>query len=405
MQVRTFSCKSQVSLLSLACRSVPDCTPFQHKGAGNYRDAGALHYLCGIRNCQGTRARSATDGAGMSDQLAAGNPERTGDDGRPPQDAAHDAPGVTADLVLAAGTSQIDGAADPGQFVIAACGRAALLPRAAVERADITQVAELRSQAEAVRVYAAQKHLGREAEMAAAEVVRRAERGLAQMIREGQATGRVRQRADGGWHAREVDGTGGTHKISSGDVLGRGRTRAEMYAMSGGVSDEDFEDALHLAKAEDNLARASLVRKIRQRRVPARHDDGQPVPEPGDTSDQAQARRAELVGRWAGQGVTSRRMGWWPGITDQEARRIAVENDIRIPADRAEVERRMHRPDANTIMHETVTTLTGFADTLPLIEPGDLDPALVPGWASSMLAVLPRFEKFARSLLCEKTDE
>jgi hypothetical protein len=342
----------------------------------------------------------------MSDQLSTGHPERT-EDGRPPQHAAPDGPGgVTADLVLADGTSQIEGTADPGQFVIAACGRAVLLLRTAVERGDVTQVAELRSQAEAVRVYVTQKHLGREAEMAAAEVVRRAERGLAQTIREGQAAGLVRQRADGGWHARQVDGTGGTHKISSGDVLGRGRTRAGMYAMFDGVSDEDFEDALALAKAEGSLARASLVRKISRRRpVPARHDDGQPVPAPDDTSDHAQARRVELVGRWAGQDVTSRRMGWWLGIQDSQVRHIAIEHDIPVPADRAEVERRMPRPDANTIMHETVTTLTGFADTLTLIDPADLDPARVPGWASSMLAALPRFEQFARSLIGEQADE
>jgi hypothetical protein len=344
----------------------------------------------------------------MSDQRAAGHPGDAEDDGRAPQDAAHDGPGgVTADVVLAAGTAQIEGAADPAEFVIAACGRAVLLLRAAVERADITQVAELRSQAEAVRVYVVQKHLGRQAQTAAAEVVLRAERGLAQMIREGQKAGQVKQRADGGWHAREVDGTGGTHKISSADVLGRGRTRAEMYAMFEGVSDEDFEDALHQAKTEDNLTRASLIRKIRQRRVPvpARHDDGQPVPEPGDTSDHAQARRVDLVGRWAGQDVTSRRMGWWLGIKDSQVRRVAVEHDIPIPADRAEAERKMHRPDANTIMHETVTTLTGFADTLTQIDPADLDPARVPEWASSMLAALHTFEKFARSLIGEKADE
>ena len=36
--------------------------------------------------------------------------------------------------------------------------------------------------------------------------------------------------------------------------------------MTDGVSDTDFEDALGEAKAEGNLSRANVVRKIRQRR-------------------------------------------------------------------------------------------------------------------------------------------
>jgi hypothetical protein len=354
-----------------------------------------------------TRARPAADGAGISDQPSTEPAATSTRDGRSPGHAEQGTTAaVTADLVLAYGTSQVEGAADPAGFVIAACGRAALLLRAAVDRGDIAQVAELRSRAEAVRVYAAQKHLGREAEMAAGEVVRRAERGLAQMIRLGQEAGQVRQRADGGWHARDVDGTGGTHKISSGDVLGRGRTRAEMYALFDGVSDEDFEDALALAKAEGSLARASLVRKLARRRpVPARHDDRQPVPEPGDTSEQAQARRAELIGRWAGRDVTSRRMGWWLGIQDSDVRGIARKHEISIPADRAEFERKIPRLDSSKVMHETVTALASFADGLTLINPGELDPARIEGWAASILAVLPRFEQFARSLSCGKADD
>jgi hypothetical protein len=347
----------------------------------------------------------------MSDQLST-EPAASGTaDGRSLEHAAQGATAgspaaVTADLVLAGGTTQIEGAADPGQFVIAACKQAALLLRAAVDRGDITQVAELRSRAEAVRVYVTQKHLGREAQLAAAEVVRRAERGLAQMIRLGQEAGQVKQRADGGWHAREADGTGGTHKISSGDVLGRGRTRTEMYAMFDGVSDEDFEDALAQAKAEGSLARASLVRKLARRRpVPARHDDRKPVPEPDDTSEHAQARRAELIGRWAGQDVTSRRMGWWLGIQDSDVRMIARKHEIGIPADRAEVERKIPRLDSSKVMHETVTALASFADGLTLINPAELDPARVPGWAASILAALPRFEQFARALIREKTDD
>ena len=84
---------------------------------------------------------------------------------------------MAADLVLAADPQFVERAADPAGFVVAACERARAWLREALEQGQIEQVAELKSQAEAVRVYTAQKQLGKDAQLAAAEIVRRAERG------------------------------------------------------------------------------------------------------------------------------------------------------------------------------------------------------------------------------------
>jgi len=107
------------------------------------------------------------------------------------EDAGRDAEAgtVTSALALAADPAVIEQSADPGEFVIQACQRARAWLREALEHGDIGQVAELRSRAEAVRVYSAQKQLGKDAQLAAAEIVRRAEQGLAGAVRKGQRTG------------------------------------------------------------------------------------------------------------------------------------------------------------------------------------------------------------------------
>ena len=64
--------------------------------------------------------------------------------------------------------------------------------------------------------------------------------------------------------------------------------------MTDGVSDTDFEDAIGEAKAEGNLSRANVVRKIRQQRGSPPPADGQ-VPDPADRSPEAAARRQELI--------------------------------------------------------------------------------------------------------------
>ena len=76
--------------------------------------------------------------------------------------------------------------ADPAGFVVQACERAKAWLEEALEHGEIEQIAEIKSQAEAVRVYTAQKQLGKDAQLAAAEIVRRAERGIGLAIRRGQ---------------------------------------------------------------------------------------------------------------------------------------------------------------------------------------------------------------------------
>ena len=310
---------------------------------------------------------------------------------------------MTADLAHAAAPAVIEQAADPGEFVIQACQRARTWLREALEHGDINQIAELKSQAEAVRVYTVQKQLGKDAQLAAAEIVRRADRGLAQAVRRGQEDGRVRRREDGGWNARHLDGTGGTNKMSSGDYLGYGHTRSDVYAMTDGVPDREFEDALTQAKEEGNLSRANVVRKIRQQRFPPGRDDSERVPEPADRSSAAAARRVELIGRWAGDGSTSRQIAGLLGIRDDAVRQIARDHGISIRADTAVG--RTRRLDSNRIVRETVHALEGLATGAGLVNPAELDKTQIPGWAGSLTASLRALNRLAKTLKEEMTDD
>jgi hypothetical protein len=72
---------------------------------------------------------------------------------------------MAADLVLAADPGVVGQALDPETFVVAACERAKAWLREVLEHGEIEQIAEITSQAEAVRVYTAQKRLGKDAQL------------------------------------------------------------------------------------------------------------------------------------------------------------------------------------------------------------------------------------------------
>src|SRR5262249_33685580 len=105
---------------------------------------------------------------------------------------------MAAELALAADPDVIERSADPAGFVVQACERAKAWLQEALDHGGIEQIAEIKSQAEAVRVYTAQRQLGKDAQLAAAEIVRRAERGIGLAIRRGQQNGEIARRGDCG---------------------------------------------------------------------------------------------------------------------------------------------------------------------------------------------------------------
>jgi hypothetical protein len=308
---------------------------------------------------------------------------------------------MAADLALAADPGVIERSADPAGFVVQACQRAKAWLAEALEHGEIEQIAELKSQAEAVRVYTTQKQLGQDAQLAAAEIVRRAERGIGLAVRRGQQNGQIARRGDRG--SRGAPGVhGGNPGDRRGDHLGsprpcfrHGDERADAYAMADGVSDTDFEHALGEAKAEGNLSRANVVRKIRQRRVCPPASAGQ-VPDPADKSPGAAARRRDLIGEFAAGGMSSRQIGERLRIGADRVRHLAREHGIEIRADA--VLGRARRPDPGRIVRQTAHALEGLAMGVELADPAGLDPAEAAECAASMTRSIRALSRFLRQM-------
>ena len=304
-------------------------------------------------------------------------------------------------LALAADPSVIERTADPGEFIIQACDRARTWLHEVLDHGDIYQIAECKSQAEAVRVYTMSKQLGKDAQLSATEIVRRAERGIAVAIRRGQQTRVIARRGDrgsrgaAGVHGGNPGDTRGDHLGSPSSFFRHGKERADSYAMTDGVSDADFEDALGEAKAEGNLSRANVVRKIRQRRGNRPAAGGQ-VPDPADGSAEGVARRRELIGELAASGMSSVQIGERLGISDDRVRQIAREHGIGIRADA--VLGRTRRPDSNRIVRETAHALEGLAMGVALADPAGLDAAEAAEWATSMTRSIRHLSKFVRQM-------
>jgi len=306
---------------------------------------------------------------------------------------------MAADLALATDPQTVERHADPAGFVVQACERAKAWLTEALERGEIEQIAEIKSQAEAIRMYTAQKQLGKDAQLAAAEIVRRAERGIGLAIRRGQRNGQIARRGDRG--SRGAPGVhGGNPGDRRGDHLGspaglfrHGDERADTYAMTDGVRDTDFEDAIGEARAEGNLSRANVVRKIRQRRdsPPA---PGRWIPGPADRSPEAAARRRGLIAEFAASGMSSQQIGERLGIGDDQVRQLAREHGTAIRADA--VLGRTRRPDSARIVQQTVHALEGLVMGVELADPATLDPAEAAAWAASMTCSVRALSKFVR---------
>lgn len=188
----------------------------------------------------------------------------------------------TGTLVLLDGPATLELAPDPVAAVLAACERARGLLALVLEHGDIDHLVELKAQAQAITVYTRQKELGREAELAAAEIVRRAERGVALAIRRGQDKGEIETPEEARLRASQMGSAarlGGQNPSSN-----RGRdessvsrkprprdyaSKPELSSTHGDIydlaesDDTSFETALADAKQEGNLSRRNVVRKIR----------------------------------------------------------------------------------------------------------------------------------------------
>lgn len=183
-----------------------------------------------------------------------------------------------SDLAIAPVAGSLGDYHDPAVFVELALTRAKEWLVQCVDHGDIESIVELKSQAEAIRAYTVQKQLGKDTELNAQEIVRRAERGLGLAIRKGQAEGTVAKPGashfqGNQWTRGETNDVGST--TSPLRYFQNDSEREGSYAVTDGVADDQFEQAIEEAREEKNLSRANVVRKVK----------GEPKPKPADRSE------------------------------------------------------------------------------------------------------------------------
>jgi len=281
-----------------------------------------------------------------------------------------------SDLVLPA-SSDLEALSDPGSRIIVACERAKTWLAQALEGDQIEQIVELKSQAEAMRIYAMQKQLGKDAQLSAAEIVRRAERCIGLAIRKGQKEGRIAKPGQGS-SARppraKRDRRDKNISLPS-QYLEHGQQMTDTYAMTDGVSDEQFEKAIGEAKTERNLSRANVVRKVK--------------------GNGKADRWAPLV-RLASSGATSHQIAAKLGVSPSTVRKKARELKIEIRADL--VVGKATLPNQARILTKFALSLGSLIPTCDMIDPSRIDKKAIKESLSILDESIPALTKLRRKL-------
>lgn len=173
----------------------------------------------------------------------------------------------------------------------------------AMATTDPTTVADLRIWLASVEQWTRRFNLAKEIREDAQEMLRRAEYGISQKVVEGQSSGEIETVAE----ARRRGGLTRQHIEQANELKPQPTDFVSPSEWHGGggkpgisalaeVSPEQFNEAIEEAKAEGNLSRANVVRKIKD--------------EPGTGPRQADdPKRLERIRLLANKGWTHRRIG------------------------------------------------------------------------------------------------
>lgn len=247
----------------------------------------------------------------------------------------------------------------------------------ATESTNPRPFAEIKAWAASIAEYARQKGLASEIVADGQEMLRRAERAVGQAVRNGQAAGEIRTRSDG---PAVRDQVCDANKVGVDEFFGHKNEMTEIYAVTDRVSDEQFDHVLTDARAEGNLSRANVVRKVK-----------------GISSPQTRDSRADLITDLAAKGYASPQMVKHVGVSEETVRQIARDYGIEIPGDKVTLGTR--RIDSIKVARETVYSLEGIVSTLSLINTEslrELNPSEATQWVASLdlsLRALNRFNK------------
>lgn len=258
----------------------------------------------------------------------------------------------------------------------------------AVEMTGPEEIAAAKAHIRTAETYARELHLSKDIQLDAQEMVRRAEYALGRSIRKGQAEGTIRRRGQrltpGNQHTPSADPVNnqtskpGPYDFASPDDLTG--NNAGIYDLTDGVERDDFDAALSEAKAEGNLSRANVVRKVKAKKQPDRSRDA----------------KADVIADLASQGYTSRQMAPQVGVSDSRVRDIAREFGIDIPADRMVGKTR--RIDHTAAVESAVTELDNWANSLTFIDFAEVDMSERDEWVASLTNSLTELRRFIKQI-------
>lgn len=224
----------------------------------------------------------------------------------------------------------------------------------AVEATGPQAIANFKAQMATVAEATKQLNLSKGIQLDALEMVRRAERGVGQAIRKGQAEGAINSGANS---ARIRYGILDRNSVpaSPSTVAPNAEERHHIYAMTDGVTDEQFDAAIEDAKAEENVSRANVVRKIRGF---------------ANTGVVTRKQRAEKISELAERGHTRTAIADKLGIHLATVANIAKEYGVDIPAD--SVTKRTVGLKSNDLLERAVGMAETLSRSVAAINPHDL---------------------------------
>jgi hypothetical protein len=239
---------------------------------------------------------------------------------------------------------------------------------------DLDDLAAARTGAENYRRrVAGERGLCSDPELTAAEVVRRIERRIGELIRQGQRDGRIGTINKPGLRAAK--------SFISHGILSGGSSDG-IYAMVDNVTFAEFESGLADARVDRNLSRPNVVRRTRAHIA-------RPI-------DNAHHRRAAQVRRLAALGHRAEQIAEEIGSSADRVRRLAKDHGIAL-ADGTVLGRR-RRINADRIVIDAISTLEGVAMALRLADVADLDPQHVAGWAASLCHATQAIDQYTKEM-------
>ena len=157
---------------------------------------------------------------------------------------------------------------------------------------------------------------------------------------------------------------------------------SQLLQMADGVSREDFETGLSEAKAEGNVSRANVIRKIKA--------SGE------STYSEQMTAKWDRIAALAASGSASSQIAREVGMKEAGVKAGAKDRGIEIRADR--VLGRTHRLDSNRIIRESVDTLENIVNGLALVNYDDVDLEEAQTWADSLTKSISALSKANRQI-------